>query len=176
MVMNTFSGNIYEARRMILGCTDGEEKVVASIPPTYLITSTDPAFTFRNIKTVFFPSLAYSFINWKVFCQYPMLHRSTQSITADLGTRLQRHLLPSVQHHPMAILICLYQLVTAVFHQDSIRDHRRLTVCLPLFNATRFLPKICKPLMLIRPTCTLTCTPTCASKVSLRILTSPIIS
>jgi len=42
------SGNIYEARRMILGCTDGEEKVVASIPPTYLITSTDPAFSFRH--------------------------------------------------------------------------------------------------------------------------------
>ena len=58
MVMNTFSGNIYEARRMILGCTDGEEKVVASIPPTYLITSTDPAFTFRNIKTMSF------FLHW----------------------------------------------------------------------------------------------------------------
>jgi len=52
VIKDAFLGNIYEARRMILGCTDGEEKVVASIPPTYLITSTDPAFTFRNVDHI----------------------------------------------------------------------------------------------------------------------------
>jgi len=51
------AGNIYEARRMILGCTDGEEKVVATIPPTYLITSSDPAFTFRILSVSNAPSI-----------------------------------------------------------------------------------------------------------------------
>jgi hypothetical protein len=41
-------GNIYEARRMILGCTDGDEKVAAAIPPAYLVVSTDPSFSFRK--------------------------------------------------------------------------------------------------------------------------------
>ncbi|KZS19628.1 Bicaudal C protein [Daphnia magna] len=42
------AGNIYEARRMILGCSDGDEKVAASIPSAYIITSTDPSFSFRT--------------------------------------------------------------------------------------------------------------------------------
>lgn len=42
------AGNIYEARRMILGCTDGDEKVAAAIPPAYLVVSTDPSFSFRH--------------------------------------------------------------------------------------------------------------------------------
>lgn len=42
-------GNIYEARRMILGCSDGDEKVIASIPPAYVISSTDPSFSFRKL-------------------------------------------------------------------------------------------------------------------------------
>ena len=41
-------GNIYEARRMILGCSDGDEKVVAAIPSSYIVTSTDPSFSFRK--------------------------------------------------------------------------------------------------------------------------------
>lgn len=32
---------------MILGCADGDEKVVAAIPSSYVITSTDPSFSFR---------------------------------------------------------------------------------------------------------------------------------
>jgi hypothetical protein len=43
-------GNIYEARRMILGCSDGDEKVVASIPTAYIVTSTDPSFSFRKLN------------------------------------------------------------------------------------------------------------------------------
>ena len=35
---------------MILGCSEGEEKVVACIPPSYLVTSNDPSFTFRKFK------------------------------------------------------------------------------------------------------------------------------
>lgn len=41
-------GNIYEARRMILGCSGDDEKVVALVPPAYLISSSDPAFSFRK--------------------------------------------------------------------------------------------------------------------------------
>ena len=41
-------GNIYEARRMILGCSDGDEKVAAVIPSSYLVASTDPSFSFRK--------------------------------------------------------------------------------------------------------------------------------
>jgi len=46
-------GNIYEARRMILGCSDGDEKVVASIPSAYIVTSTDPSFSFRKFSIKF---------------------------------------------------------------------------------------------------------------------------
>ncbi|EFX62924.1 hypothetical protein DAPPUDRAFT_336202 [Daphnia pulex] len=42
------AGNIYEARLMILGCSDGDEKVVDSIPSAYIVTSTDPSFSFRH--------------------------------------------------------------------------------------------------------------------------------
>jgi hypothetical protein len=43
-------GNIYEARLMILGCSDGDEKVVDSIPSAYIVTSTDPSFSFRKLN------------------------------------------------------------------------------------------------------------------------------
>ena len=46
-------GNIYEARRMILGCSDGDEKVVAAIPSSYIVTSTDPSFSFRKLYFYF---------------------------------------------------------------------------------------------------------------------------
>lgn len=36
---------------MILGCSDSEEKVIAAIPSAYVITTTDPAFSFRKIST-----------------------------------------------------------------------------------------------------------------------------
>jgi len=42
------AGNIYEARRMILGSSDGEEKVMASIPSAYLVSSNDASFSFRH--------------------------------------------------------------------------------------------------------------------------------
>merc|ERR1712127_96781 len=99
-----------------------------------------------------------------VSCQYRMPHQSTLFITADLDTRLRRHLRLSVQHHLTPILICQYQSVITVSHQDLLRDHRRHMACLLISNATRFLLKTCKPLTLTRHTCTLTCTQICASK------------
>ncbi len=47
------AGNIYEARRMILGTADADEKVPAAIPPAYLIASADPSFSFRESSVTF---------------------------------------------------------------------------------------------------------------------------
>jgi hypothetical protein len=53
---------------MILGCSEGEEKVVACIPPSYFVPSNDPSFTFRKFRN----ELLDQPLSWlmKCNCQY----------------------------------------------------------------------------------------------------------
>ena len=53
-IVASLSGNVYEVRRMILGCLEEEENVVACIPSSYLVTSNDPTFTFRKFQNFVF--------------------------------------------------------------------------------------------------------------------------
>ncbi|XP_032794013.1 protein bicaudal C homolog 1 isoform X1 [Daphnia magna] len=81
------AGNIYEARRMILGCSDGDEKVAASIPSAYIVTSTDPSFSFRHTVISLSTPTIYSVYHQGGFGGYssPTSPTSACSSTSPFG-------------------------------------------------------------------------------------------
>lgn len=158
---------------MILGCSDGDEKVVASIPSAYIVTSTDPSFSFRtfwNIAKSFLCLMKQPFAMQAILWFHCLPQQSTPfTIKADSAVIHRQHL--RRQHAPRrrhsAITITCNQwlwLITASL-KHSQPDRLKRTELIPGFirmlsfsTVIRFRRKICKPSMPIRLICTLTCT------------------
>lgn len=157
---------------MILGCSDGDEKVAASIPSAYIVTSTDPSFSFRTCLK--FDTFFYFNQKFIVFQAIRWFHCLPQQFTpytikADLAVIHRQHLRrPHVHRRRHLVIIITYNQwlwpITASL-KPSLPDRRKRMELSPEFirllnfsTVTRFRRKICKPSMPIRLICTLTCT------------------
>lgn len=160
---------------MILGCSDGDEKVVAAIPSSYVITSTDPSFSFRTAFNWF---ESFLFLLVTLCCRqailsfpYPLQPSTPCTIKEDSVVTLLlllRHLLAHQPHLSVITIPCnLWLLRTTVFLKDFLLGRPRLTESCRLFTqpllsstAIRCRLKIFKHSMLTRLICTQICIPT----------------